>query len=99
MFTISANENYFPSTLTEAYVMSLTKYLRQELSSREKVECPLLRLDDLNSLRECHQHLADTVVNVSRLAFDYLAAVDVQVTLYQKVKYFQKQFTKEEVHS
>ena len=79
--------------------MSLTKYLRQELSSREKVGCPLLRLDDLNSLRECHQHLADTVATVSRLAFDYLAAVDVQVTLYQNVKYFQKQFTKEEVHS
>ena len=100
MIVTSANENFFPSTLTEAYVISLTKYLRQELLSRKKVECPLLRLDDLTSLRECHQHLADTVVNVSRLAYDYLAAVDVNVTLNDhKLKVPQKRFSKEEVHS
>ena len=100
MFVVSANENYFPSTLTEAYVISFTKYLRQELSSRKRVECPLLRLDNITSLRECHQHLADTVVNVSRLAFDNLAAVDANMTLHDhKVKLPKKQFTKEEVYS
>ena len=63
MFAISANENYFPLTLTEAYVTSLTKYFRYQLLSRKKIQCPLLRLDNLTSLRECHQHLADSVVN------------------------------------
>ena len=100
MFVVSANENYFPSTLTEAYVMSLTKYLRYELLSRKKIRCPLLRLDDITSLRECHQHLADTVVNVSRLAFDSLAAVDLNITLHNhKLKVAQKQFSKEEIRS
>ena len=100
MFVISANENFFPSTLTEAYVISLTKCLRQELLSRKKVNCPLLRLDNLTSLRECHQHLAGTVVNISRLAFEYLAAVDTNRTLHDhEVKFPQKQFSKEEVHS
>ena len=100
MFAISANENYFPSTLTEAYVMSLTKYLRYELLSRKKIQCPLLRLDDLTSLRECHQHLADSVVNVSRLAFDNLAAVDLNITLHNhKLKVAQKQFSEEEIQS
>ena len=105
MFVVSANENFFPSTLTEAYKISLTKYLRQELLSRKKVDCPLLRLtDDLTSLRECHQHLADTVVNISRLAFDNRDANHVHVTTMQnyKVKVVlgpKKQFSKEEVHS
>ena len=100
MFAICVNENFFPSTLTEAYVMSLTKYLRQELASRKKMECPLLRLDNLTSLRECHQHLADTVVNVSRLAFDNLAAVHTNRTMHNHtVKFPKKQFSKEEVHS
>ena len=73
--------------------MSFTKYLRQELVSRKKVECPLLlRLDSLTSLQECHQH--------SRQAFDNLAAVDVNTTLHDHKENFpQKQFSKEEIHS
>ena len=100
MFVVSANAGNFPSTLTEAYVTSLTKYLKQELLIRKKIQCHSLHLDDLTSLRECHQHLADTVVNVSRLAFDNLAAVDLNITLYNhKLKVAQKQFSEEEVHS
>ena len=100
MFVVSANAGNFPSTLTEAYITTLTKYLKQELSIRKKIQCHSLRLDDLTSLRECHQHLADTVVNVSRLAFDNLATVDLNITLHNhRLKGAKKQFSEEEVHS
>ena len=100
MFVVSANVNYFPATLTEAYNISFANYLRRELSSRKNIECSLLQLDDLTSLRECNQNLADTVVNVSRLAFDSLAAVDLNITLHNhKLKGVKKQFSKMEIRS
>ena len=77
--------------------MSLTKYLQHELFSRKNIRCPLLRLDNLTSLQECHQNLADTVVNVSRLAFDNLAAIDLNITLHNDG--IHKQFSKEKIHS
>ena len=92
-------ESEFPSTLTEAYIKSLTKYLRREVKRTTKT-CHKLQLHKFVSLQECHQDLAETVANVSKLAYDSLTVYDLNLTLHgHNLKYAQTQFLEEEIRS
>ena len=94
------NESDFPSTLTEAYIKSLSKSFKREIRRIKPVGCSNVRLTDLPSLRLCNRDLADTIVNVSRLAFDSLTALDLNLTHHgNKVKSTQTEFNTTELHS
>ena len=93
-------ESDFPSTLTEAYTKSISKSFRREIRRIKPVGCFNVRLIDLPSLRLCNRDLADTIVNVSRLAFDSLTAHDLNLTLHgNKLKSSRTQFNSTELHS
>ena len=92
-------ESEFPSTLTKAYIKSLTKYLKREVQ-RTTEPCHELQLDKFVSLQECHQDLAETVANVSKLAYDSLIVYDLNLTLHgRNLKYAKTQFLEVEIHS
>ena len=101
MFVESAKgESTFPSTLTEAYTRSISKSFRRELRKFWPKACANVRLTDLPSLRLCNSSLADTIVNVSKLAFDSLTAQDLNLTLHgKKLKSGRTQFNTTELHS
>ena len=85
MFVESAKgESTFPSTLTEAYTRSISKSFKRELRKFSPKACANVRLTDLPSLRLCNLSLADTIVNVSKLAYDSLTAQDLNLTLHGK---------------
>ena len=91
-----------PLTLTEAYIKSLSKSFRREVTKQKSAtsNCSHIQLHDLRSLRECNQALADTIVNVSRLAFDSLAAFDRNLTFCgSRFKVAQTQFSLRDLHS
>ena len=94
------DETSFPSTLTEAYTKSISKSFKREIRRINPVGCFNVRLIDLPSLRLCNRDLADTIVNVSRLAFDSLTANDLNLTLHgNKLKSSRIQFNSTELHS
>ena len=65
-------KNEFPSSLTKAYITSLSKAIQKQIAQRNPAvaSCFSIQLNDLPSLRECNQDLAYTLTNISRLAFD-----------------------------
>ena len=65
----------FPISLTEVCIKSLTIAIRQEVirQNLDSAGCSNVQLLDQTSLNECSQHLASTVANISKLAFDSLA--------------------------
>ena len=96
------DKNEFPLTLTEAYITSLSKAIKRELGRKNQVGCSIVRLDDLPSLRLCNRDLADTIINVSRLAFDSLTAHDhyLNITVNRKkIRLAQTHFSLAELHS
>ena len=101
MFVKSAKEETsFPSTLTEAYATSISKSFKRELRKYMPKGCVNVKLTNLPSLRECNSSLADTIINVSRLAFDSLTAQDLNLTLHgKKLKSGRTQFNETELHS
>ena len=72
------------SSLTEACVNSQSKVIKQEIIQQNSsaAACSSIHLYDLVSLRECNSDLADTITNISRLAFDSfgLAQTEFSVT-------------------
>ena len=94
-------KNTVPSTLTEAYNMSLSKSFRREVEKLlTAAKCSHIQFYDLPSLWKCNHTLADTIINVSKLAFDSLAAYDLNLTLYgSKLKLAQTQFSLKDLHS
>ena len=67
-------EDEFLSTLTEAYITSLSKAFNEEVERRgQGNNCSVIELNDFQSLRKCNRDLADIITNVSRLAFNTLA--------------------------
>ena len=84
-------KNEFSSSLTEAYVKSLSKAVKREITRQGPTTsaCSKIHLYDLPSLRECNSDFADTITNVSRLAFDSLMTYNSTQT----------QFLSTELHS
>ena len=74
-------ETDFPSILTEAYTKSISKSFKRELRRKKPVGCSNVRLNDLSSIHKCNHDLADTITNVSRLAFDNLVARNIQYSV------------------
>ena len=70
--------NEFPSSLTEAYIKSLSKAIQREIARKNfaVVNCSSIQLDDLPALQECNQDLAYTLINISKLAFDSFTVQD-----------------------
>ena len=96
-------KNEFPSSLTEAYITSLSKAIQREIARRNSAvaSCSDIQLNDLPSLRECNQDLAYTLTNISKLAFDSFTALNgSNITINEKVVQFaQTQFSLIELHS
>ena len=94
--------NKFPSTLTEAYIKSLSIALKREIIRQNlgAAGCSNIQLFDHSSLRECNEDLAGTITNISKLAFDSLSAYDSDIFLYGKrLKTSQKEFSMTELQS
>ena len=94
--------NKFPSTITEAYIKSLLIALKREII-RQSVGadgCSNIQLFDHSSLHECNRDLASTITNISKLAFDSLAAYDSDIFLYGKrLKTSRNEFSMTELRS
>ena len=106
MLVESYKQNYeFPLTLTEAYTKSLSKAIQREIARRHPAfgaNCSSIQLNELSFLQECDQDLFQTLVNISKLAFNSFKAKnssDIITFNGIQLKLAQTYFSFKDIHS
>ena len=99
LVSIEHHKTNFPVTLADAYTRALSCALEQEMMRRNSSEegCYNITLSNFYSIRECNQDLADAITNISRLAFNNLAIIDIDAAKNFKHKSLRTQFSAKEL--